>query len=239
MVRTTKNEIEVRKFAELADQWWDEAGSFKPLHKINPVRLKYINEVIAKLKPGMGRSDISILDVGCGGGLVSIPLARSGYKVTAIDAASENIGIASYKAQELGVEVNFHTLTAEELVALGEKFDVVISLEVIEHVDEVPLFVESLARLVRVGGVIVVSTLNKTLKSLMLAKVAAEYVLNIVPRGTHDWNKFVDPDDLALLFKKNGCVVVDKAGLELKILTNEWCLSDDLAVNYFISAIKK
>ncbi|HEY4274987.1 MAG TPA: bifunctional 2-polyprenyl-6-hydroxyphenol methylase/3-demethylubiquinol 3-O-methyltransferase UbiG, partial [Rhizomicrobium sp.] len=200
---------EVAKFSALAAQWWDPSGKFAPLHKFNPVRLSFIRQEAAArfgrdtrtLAPFEG---LSLLDIGCGGGLLSEPMARLGFAVTGADASEKNIGTARAHAAQSGVTVTYQATTAEALAEEGRQFDIVLNMEVIEHVADVGSYLAACARLVKPGGFTIVATLNKTLKSLALAKVAAEYVLGWMPPGTHDWNRFIPPDTLQQRLEESG-----------------------------------
>ncbi len=229
-MRKTANAREIENFTTLADQWWDEQGPMKPLHGLGPVRLPILKRWIGDLK---GKK---VLDVGCGGGLICEPLARMGAKVTGIDAGAENIAIARDHAKHSGLKIDYHATTAEDFKG---QFDAVLALEIIEHVDDPDLFVESLARLTRPGGVIIISTLNRNLKSLALAKVAAEYILGWVPRGTHDWKKFKKPSEVAAWLNAHGARVTDMTGLMFDPLRGAFVENPkDIDVNYFMRAVK-
>ena len=234
---------EVRKFATLANEWWNPRGKFAPLHKFNPVRLKFVREQAARhfardlkaLKPFEG---FSLLDIGCGGGLLSEPMARMGFTVTGADASNDNVQIARAHAQQSGVAVNYRFTTAEALAAAHESFDIVLNMEVIEHVADPKLYLESCAALVKPGGLMFVGTLNKTLKSLMLGKVAAEYVLGWLPAGSHDWSRFIPPKTLTRMLKDVGLKVTAVRGMSFSVLTWTWRLSSDMDINYLVVAEK-
>jgi 2-polyprenyl-6-hydroxyphenyl methylase / 3-demethylubiquinone-9 3-methyltransferase len=234
---------EVAKFSNLAAEWWDPAGKFAPLHKFNPVRLSFIREqALARfqrdrlsLKPFEG---LSLLDIGCGGGLLSEPMARLGFAVTGADASARNIGTAKAHAAQSGVEVDYREASAEQLAGEGRTFDLVLNMEVVEHVADVKGYLAACSRLVKPGGITIVATLNKTLKSLLLAKVAAEYVLNWMPRGTHDWNRFLAPAELQKSLEETGITILKTQGVFFDILTWEWRLSRDVDVNYMVVAAK-
>lgn len=240
---TTIDAAEVARFSAMADEWWDPAGSFKPLHKFNPVRLGYIRD---RLCAHFGRDPrsltpldgLSLLDVGCGGGLISEPLARMGAAVTGIDASEKNIGTARTHAARSGIAIDYRCTTAEDLRDAGEAFDVVLSLEVVEHVADVDLFLNSCAALVRDGGATVLATLNRTPKAFMFGIVGAEYVMRWLPRGTHDWKKFVRPSELAAGLRRGGVDVADISGLSFDLLGDEWRVSDDVSVNYILFGTK-
>ncbi len=234
---------EVAKFSALAAQWWDPSGKFAPLHKFNPVRLSFIRREAAArfgrdaraLAPFEG---LSLLDIGCGGGLLSEPMARLGFAVTGADASEKNIGTARAHAAQSGVAVNYRAATAEALAEEGLGFDIVLNMEVVEHVADVGSYLSACARLVKPGGITIVATLNKTLKSLALAKVAAEYVLGWMPPGTHDWNRFIAPEQLRQKLQKSGLDTLKTQGVSFDVLTWDWRLSSDVDINYMIVATK-
>ncbi|KKB07571.1 bifunctional 2-polyprenyl-6-hydroxyphenol methylase/3-demethylubiquinol 3-O-methyltransferase UbiG [Devosia chinhatensis] len=240
-VRTTVNDAEVAKFTAMAEQWWDPKGKFKPLHKFNPVRLSYIRDMLcarfgrdaSSIRPFEG---LSIVDVGCGGGLLCEPLTRLGATVTGIDAAERNIAVASIHAEQSGLDIKYRVTTSEALVAAGEKFDVVLNMEVVEHVDDVPLYMKSCADLVAPGGVMFTATLNRTARSWALAVIGAEYILRWLPRGTHDWNKFLTPEEISAQLKRNGLAIIDQTGVVFHPLADEWRLSPDMGINYMVLA---
>jgi len=234
---------EIARFAAMADEWWDPAGKFKPLHKFNPVRLGYIRDRLAQhfgrdplgAKPLAG---LRLLDIGCGGGLVAEPMARLGATVVAIDASAKNIAIASNHAARMGLAIDYRHATAEDLVAAGEQFDAVLSLEVVEHVADVDLFLGNCGDLVRAGGALVVATLNRTPKAFLLAIVGAEYVMRWLPRGTHEWKKFVRPGEISDALRKPGLAVTHVTGVAFNPILNTWRLARDLDVNYMAFAVK-
>lgn len=243
MTATTINDAEVAKFTAMAEEWWDPKGKFKPIHKFNPVRLAYIREAVlthfrrdgSVMRPFEG---LRILDVGCGGGLLSEPMARLGATVTGIDAAERNIRIASLHAGQSGIEVTYRTTTSEALAAAGEQFDLVLNMEVVEHVDNVPLYMKSCADLVAPGGLMLTATLNRTARALAFAVFGAEYVLGWLPRGTHDWKKFLTPGEIRALLTRNGLTVIDETGIVYHPLADEWRKSRDMAINYMMLAEK-
>ena len=233
---------EIAKFTALADSWWDPDGPFRPLHKFNPARIRLIRD---RLGAHFGRdvggeapfAGLSLLDIGCGGGLVAEPLCRLGFAVTGIDAGEENVGVARVHADRLGLPITYQAAAPETLLGGGLRFDAVLAMEVIEHVDDVAAFLNSAAQLLAPGGMLIAATLNRTLKSLALAKIGAEYVLRWVPAGTHDWRKFVRPHELAAHFRSAGLSLTALAGLSYDLLTDRWAESSDLGVNYFAIAV--
>ena len=241
--QTTIDDEEVARFSAMSDEWWDSAGKFKPLHKFNPIRLGYIRD---RLCAHFGRDPrsltpldgLTLLDVGCGGGLISEPLARMGAIVTGIDASEKNIGTARAHAARGDLEIDYRCTTAEDLLAAGETFDIVLSLEVVEHVADVDLFLDSCTALVRDGGAMVLATLNRTPKAFVFGIVGAEYVMRWLPRGTHDWKKFVRPSELCRNLRRNGVDVSDISGLSFNPLTDEWRVSGDVSVNYILFGTK-
>ena len=234
---------EIARFAALAEEWWDPHGKFRPLHKFNPVRLEFIRDSLAghfgrdplKARPFSG---LRLLDIGCGGGLVAEPMVRLGAVVSAIDAAEKTIRVARLHAEQSGLSIDYRHAAAEELVAAGESFDIVISLEVVEHVADRDAFLAACAALVRPGGALVIATINRTPQAFMLAIVGAEYVLRWLPRGTHDWHKFVRPSELAAPLRRHNLAVRKLIGMSYSPLADEWRASDDLSVNYMALAAK-
>ncbi len=232
---------EVAKFSAMAAEWWDPAGKFAPLHKFNPVRLGFIRDTAAKhfgrqgLKPFQ---EMSLLDIGCGGGLLCEPMARLGFAVLGADASEKNVKTASAHAVSAGVGIDYRVATAESLAAEGLAFDVVLNMEVIEHVADLPSYLGACAKLVKPGGLMFVATLNKTLKSLALAKIGAEYVLRWLPPGTHDWRRFVEPRSLHEMLQEAGLKVLKTQGVSFDPLAWQWRLSGDTDVNYMVVAGK-
>ncbi|WEK04666.1 MAG: bifunctional 2-polyprenyl-6-hydroxyphenol methylase/3-demethylubiquinol 3-O-methyltransferase UbiG [Candidatus Devosia phytovorans] len=243
MTETTINDAEVAKFTAMAEEWWDPKGKFKPLHKFNPVRLGYIREYLLShfgrdgndMRPFAG---LNILDVGCGGGLLCEPLARLGATVTGIDAAERNIAIAKIHAEQSGLDIAYEATTSEALAAKGQKYDLVLNMEVVEHVDNVPLYMKSCADLVRPGGLTLTATLNRTLRAKLFAVFGAEQVLRWLPKGTHDWNKFLTPEEIKTLLTRNGLRVIHETGVVFHPIGDEWRRSSDMAINYMIMAEK-
>lgn len=234
---------EIARFSAMATEWWDPAGKFKPLHRLNPVRLAYIRDQLCRRYDRDPRSltaleGLRVLDIGCGGGLVSEPLCRMGATVTGIDASEQNIAIASLHAGEAGLSITYRAATAEDMAAQGREFDAVIALEVVEHVARVPLFLACCAGLTKPGGVLIMSTLNRTAKSFLFAIVGAEYVLRWLPHGTHSWEKFLRPSELAEGLEANGVSVADLSGVAYNPISDDWHLSRDMAVNYMLCAEK-
>ena len=234
---------EVERFSALADTWWDPKGSMAPLHRLNPARLGFLRQTLAahfdrdarSLSPFRG---LRILDVGCGGGLISEPLARLGAVVTGIDAADANIAVARAHARDALLDIDYRQASAEELSAVGERFDAVLALEIVEHVADLDAFLAAAAALVRPGGAFIASTLNRTPKSLLFAIVGAEYVLGWLPRGTHRWDRFLKPSELAAALRRHGLQSRDIRGLVYDLLDGEWWLGRDLGVNYLIFAVR-
>ena len=239
---STVNDLEVEKFTKLAHEWWNYDGKFKTLHKFNPVRLELIiDEIKHNFKTTEDQnkplSNISILDIGCGGGLMSEPLARLGAKVTGIDAVEKNVKSAQIHAEQNGLEINYLQSTVEELDNKN-KFDVVLNLEVIEHVNNQELFVSKSCELINDNGLIFIATINKTLFSLIFAKYIAEYVLGFLPKGTHEWSKFLTPEDLYGYLIKNKFEVLQTKGINYNPIKDAWYQSSKLNANFIISAKK-
>jgi 2-polyprenyl-6-hydroxyphenyl methylase/3-demethylubiquinone-9 3-methyltransferase len=239
----TVDPAEIARFSALAADWWDPAGKFGPLHKLNPVRLAYIRDRLCAQFGRDGRaprplSGLRVLDIGCGGGLVTEPMARLGATVTGVDASATNIGVASAHAAQGDLTIDYRHGTAEALVAAGERFDAVLALEIIEHVADVDAFLGACAALTKPGGALILATLNRTPQSFLLAIVGAEYVLRWLPRGTHDWRKFVRPSELAAALRRHGAAVGDLTGVVYNPLSDSWRISRDLGVNYLAFAAK-
>lgn len=235
-------EGEVARFDALGDDWWDPSGAMAPLHKINPVRIAWLRDTIARHFRRTPAGDdgplegLDLLDIGCGAGLLAEPLSRLGASVTGLDPAANSIEIARAHAEATGAELTYVVGTVEDLARKAVKYDVVLAMEVVEHVSDVGGFVRSAASLLRPGGIMVLSTLNRTLKSFALAIVGAEYVLRWLPEGTHRWEQFVTPDELAAALRAAGLNVKRRQGLSYDPLRREWRLSQDIAVNYFLAA---
>jgi 2-polyprenyl-6-hydroxyphenyl methylase / 3-demethylubiquinone-9 3-methyltransferase len=239
----TLDRDEVARFAKLADAWWDEKGPFRPLHKITPTRLTYLRDRLCahfgrdpKAPPSL--TGLSVLDIGCGGGLVAEPLTRLGAEVTGIDPAEETIEAAKAHAGGAGLQIAYIATTAEALAETGRQFDAVLLLEVVEHVPDVPAFLKRIAPLVVPGGVMILSTLNRTFKAYALAIVGAEYILRWVPAGTHQWERFVTHDELKAALSGAGLSLSDTTGMVYDPLDDHWSLSRDTDVNYFATATK-
>ncbi len=240
---TTLDPAEVEKFSRLAAEWWNPTGKMSVLHKFNPVRLAYIREAACeRFRRDRTRIDalagLTVLDIGCGGGLLCEPLARMGASVTGIDPARTNVETARLHAADSGVAVDYRCTTAEDVAAAGERFDIVLAMEVVEHVADVGLFVEACATLVKPGGLLFMATINRTLKSYALAIVGAEYVLRWLPRGTHEWDKFVTPEELSSAMTAPGLTVTDRRGVRFDILRDRWTETPDLSVNYMMTAAR-
>jgi len=235
------NKKEIEKFSKMADEWWDPSGKFKPLHKFNPIRIQYIKENIIgnfKLKNKKKPLDkINILDIGCGGGLLSEPMTRLGANVTGIDASSKNINIAKHHAKKNNLKINYICSSPEKL-KIKKKFDVILNMEIVEHVDDINFFINSSSKLLKKNGLMFVATLNKTLKSYMFAIIGAEYVLRWLPIGTHDWEKFVKPIDLKNILHKNNLKLEKLDGMNFNIIKDEWSISSDTSINYITKSIK-
>ncbi len=242
--QTTIDEQEVARFSAMAAEWWDPSGKFRPLHKFNPVRLAYIKERVCNHfgrdeKDAKAFKGLRFLDIGCGGGLLSEPMARLGAEIIGADASATNIEIAKIHAQETGLDIDYRATTSELLATDGEKFDVVLNMEVVEHVADVSLYMQSCNEMVKEGGLTFVSTINRTAKARFLALFMAEKVLRWLPIGTHDYNKLVTPDELRKEFSKSSLAVLDETGVAYNPFFDRWLLSADMDVNYMILAGRK
>jgi 2-polyprenyl-6-hydroxyphenyl methylase / 3-demethylubiquinone-9 3-methyltransferase len=240
---STVDQAEVERFSKLAADWWNPRGTMAPLHKFNPVRLAYIrDQAAAHFGREPKRLDclkgLRILDIGCGGGILSEPLARIGAIVVGADPSAANIAVAKRHADQVGVIIDYRCTTAEALAEAGERFDIVLAMEVVEHVADVKLFVRRCAEMVKPGGLMITATLNRTLKSFALAIVGAEYILRWLPRGTHRWDKFVTPDELEMALEDAGLRRRGETGVIYNLLADKWQLSSDLDVNYLMTAEK-
>jgi 2-polyprenyl-6-hydroxyphenyl methylase/3-demethylubiquinone-9 3-methyltransferase len=236
---TTIDDDEIARFSALSAEWWNPNGKFRVLHKFNPVRLSYIRDQVT-MHFGRNPRDtecmkgLRFLDIGCGGGLLSEPMARLGADVLGADASRTNVEVARIHSEKTGVPVDYRCTAAEDLAAAGEKFDVVLNMEVIEHVADIPLFMQACCTMVKPGGLMFVATINRTAKAFALAIVGAEYVLGWLPKGTHQWNKFVTPAEIDREFEGNGMRRIDGQGVFFNVLANEWRVSRDMDVNYMV-----
>ncbi|WP_425416994.1 bifunctional 2-polyprenyl-6-hydroxyphenol methylase/3-demethylubiquinol 3-O-methyltransferase UbiG [Oricola indica] len=238
---TTIDESEVDRFSRMAADWWNPTGKFKPLHKFNPVRLSYIRQTVIEhfgLDAGTARpfDGLRLLDIGCGGGLLSEPMARLGAEVAGADASETNIEIARLHAGQSGLDIDYRATTSEALEAAGESFDVVLNMEVVEHVSDVDLYMKSCAAMVRPGGLMVVATINRTMKAYGLAIIGAEHILRWLPKGTHQYEKLVTPQELEDALAGTGVDIVRRTGVSFNPLADEWRLSRDMDVNYMVVA---
>jgi 2-polyprenyl-6-hydroxyphenyl methylase/3-demethylubiquinone-9 3-methyltransferase len=241
MKNNTINKKEIEKFSKIAEEWWNPEGKFKPLHKFNPIRISYIKEnIIETFKINQKKTplkNIRILDIGCGGGLLSEPMSRLGAEVTAIDASEKNINVAKLHSKKNNLKINY-ICTSPEKLKIKNKFDVILNMEIVEHVEDVSFFLKSTSKLLKKNGIMFVATLNKTLKSYIFAIVGAEYILRWLPIGTHEWEKFLKPDELISILKKNELNVDKLDGMKFDILTDKWSVSNDKSVNYIAKFIK-
>ena len=240
---STVDQGEIDRFSALAAEWWDPRGKMAPLHKFNPVRIGYIRDQAAlrfgrDAKKLDSMKGLRILDIGCGGGLLSEPLARLGASTIGVDPSETNIEAARQHAGQSGLAIDYRCTTAEALAQAGEEFDIVLAMEVVEHVADVPLFVQSCAAMVKPGGLMIAATLNRTLKSFALAIVGAEYILRWLPVGSHRWDKFVTPNELEIAMELGGLRVIADQGVIYNILADRWQLSSDIDVNYMLVAEK-
>lgn len=240
---STIDKAEVDRFSAMASEWWDPNGKFRPLHKFNPVRLTYIRDRIAAQfdrdpKSPQPLKGLRILDIGCGGGLLCEPIARMGAEVVGADASQTNIEIAKIHAAKSGIAIDYRAETAENLAADGELFDVILNMEVVEHVADVDLFLSSCAQMVKPGGLMFVATINRTFKALALAIVGAEYILRWLPRGTHQYEKLVQPGEIERPLASSGLTMIDRTGVFYSPLADSWSLSRDMDVNYMMLAAR-
>ena len=239
---TTINKDEIQKFSKLADEWWDVNGKFKPLHMFNPIRIEYITEHIKKHFKIKSKNfnlldGLNILDIGCGGGLISEPMARLGASVTGIDASEKNINTAKLHSKKNGLNINYLNSSPENLKS-SQKFDVILNLEIVEHVEDVNLYIKSCYTLLQDNGLMFTATINRTFVSYLKAIVGAEYLLRWLPIGTHDWNKFIKPEELEGQLSQNNFSTLDIKGLKFNPFVKKWKRSSDLSVNYIICSIK-
>jgi len=241
MENSTINKLEIAKFSKIAAEWWSPNGKFKPLHKFNPIRIKYLKENIIehfKLKQtNSPLKGLNILDIGCGGGLLSEPITRLGAKVTALDASKKNIQVAKFHAKKNNLKINYLCSSPEKL-NLNKKFDVVLNMEIVEHVEDLNFFIKKSSNLLKKNGLMFIATLNKTFKSYVFAIIGAEYVLRWLPIGTHDWEKFVKPDNLVSLAINSNLKLKKLSGMKFNPIIDSWSLSNDKSVNY-IAKFKK
>jgi len=241
MKTNTINKKEIEKFSRIAEEWWDPEGKFKPLHKFNPIRLAYIKDHIIKtfkiIEKKTPLKKLKILDIGCGGGLLSEPMSRLGADVVGIDASEKNIKIASLHAKKNNLDIKYVCASPENFET-NDKFDVILNMEIIEHVDNVDLFLKSCSRLLKKDGIMFVATLNKTLKSYIFAIIGAEYIMQWLPIGTHSWEKFVKPEDLIKILKNYNLELNELIGMKFNLIKDEWSLSSDKSVNYIGKFIK-
>ena len=239
---TTINKEEIQKFSDLAEEWWDVNGKFKPLHMFNPIRIEYIIDNIKKHfkikenKPNFF-DGLNILDIGCGGGLISEPMARLGANVTGIDASKKNINIAQVHSKKSGLKINYIVASPENL-NVNEKFDIILNLEIVEHVDNVNLYIQSCSRLLKKNGLMFTATLNRSFISYVKAIIGAEYILRWLPIGTHDWNKFIKPEELENFLSQEKFETIDIKGLKFNPFLKKWKKSNDMSVNYIIASSK-
>jgi 2-polyprenyl-6-hydroxyphenyl methylase/3-demethylubiquinone-9 3-methyltransferase len=239
---TTINKEEIQKFSKLADEWWDVNGKFKPLHMFNPIRIEYITDQIKRYfkisedKPNY-LEKLNILDIGCGGGLISEPMSRLGAKVTGIDASEKNIQIAKLHSKKSGLQVNYFNTSPENFNEVN-KFDIILNLEIVEHVENVSLYIKSCNKLLKKGGLMFTATLNRSFISYVKAIIGAEYILRWLPIGTHDWNKFLKPEELENFLTQENFSTLDVKGLKFNPFFKKWKKSNDLSVNYIISSFK-
>lgn len=243
---TTVDAAEIAKFEAMAAEWWDTNGKFKPLHMLNPCRLDYITQQIAmEFDRDLSQSEpfkgLRLLDIGCGGGLLSEPMTRLGATVVGVDAAARNIPVAQVHAEQSGLEIDYRCTTAEDLAASDEpRFDVVLNMEVVEHVADPLAYLTACQQLMKSGGLMICSTLNRNPKSFVMGIIGAEYVMRWLPKGTHDWRKFITPDELFQLIEQSGLAPVDRKGFQFNPITWKWRISaKDLSVNYVTASIKR
>tara|TARA_S200000501_G_C20780096_1_gene724614 strand:- start:1 stop:723 length:723 start_codon:yes stop_codon:yes gene_type:complete len=237
----TINKKEIEKFSQIANEWWNPEGKFKPLHKFNPIRIKYIRDNIIKhFKLPLNEKPlkkIEILDIGCGGGLLSEPMYKMGANIVGIDASEENIKIAKFHSKKNKLKINY-ICSSPEFLKIEKKFDVILNMEIVEHVDDINLFINKSSKLLKKNGLMFIATLNKTLKSYVFAIVGAEYILKWLPIGTHDWEKFLTPEELIKIGETNNLNIKKLDGMNFNILNDQWKISSDKSVNY-ISIFKK
>ena len=241
MENNTINKKEIEKFTRIAEEWWNPNGKFKPLHKFNPIRIKYIRDTVMseyKIKnDNQPLKGLRILDIGCGGGLLSEPMAKLGAEVTGIDASYKNIEVAKHHLKKSKLKIKYYNASPENL-KIKTKFDIILNMEIVEHVDDVETFIKESSKFLRKSGVMFIATLNKTLKSYLFAIIGAEYILKWLPIGTHDWEKFIKPEYLIKICKKNSLTLKKIDGMTFNPILKKWSVSNDKSVNY-ISKFKK
>ena len=235
------NKKEIEKFSKIAEEWWDPNGKFKPLHNFNPIRIRYIKENIIKdfkiKSSGKPLKNIKLLDIGCGGGLLSEPMCRLGASVVGIDASKKNIEVAKFHAKKNKLDIDYK-VASPEMLKNKTRFDVILNMEIVEHVNDIDFFIKESSKLLKKNGIMFIATLNKTLKSYVFAIVGAEYILKWLPIGTHDWEKFVKPGELISITKKNNLSLRKLDGMNFNILDNSWKVTSDTSVNYITKFIK-
>jgi 2-polyprenyl-6-hydroxyphenyl methylase / 3-demethylubiquinone-9 3-methyltransferase len=235
------NSKEIKKFSKIAMEWWDPNGKFKPLHKFNPIRISYIKENIIKTfnikQKKTPLKNIKVLDIGCGGGLLSEPMCRLGAEVTAIDASEKNINVAKMHCKKNNLKIKY-ICTSPEKLKIKNRYDVILNMEIVEHVEDINFFLKTCSNLLKKNGIMFVATINKTLKSYVFAIVGAEYILRWLPIGTHEWEKFIKPDDLRNILKSNGLKLNKIDGMKFNLLLDKWDISSDKSVNYIAKFIK-
>ena len=241
MKNNTINKEEIEKFSKIAEEWWNPTGKFKPLHKFNPIRISYIRDNITssfklknKRKP---LKKVKILDIGCGGGLLSEPMSRLGAEVVGIDASEKNIQVAKLHAKKNRLNIKYHCTSPENFIT-NTKFDVILNMEIVEHVENIDFFLKSCTKLLKKEGIMFVATINKTLKSYIFAIIGAEYIMRWLPIGTHEWEKFVIPEDLTKILKKYNLSLEKLNGMKFNLLKDQWSISSDRSVNYIGKFVK-
>ncbi len=239
MSQNTINSKEVKKFSDIAQEWWDESGKFKPLHKFNPIRIEFVkNKIIENFQvkdQSLPLKNIEIADIGCGGGLICEPLAKMGAKMTGIDASIKNIEVAKLHAKESGLNINYQNIDIEDFSKKTKKFDVVLALEVVEHVDNIEDFIGFLTKCLKKDGILLIATLNKTISSYLKAIIGAEYILKWLPIGTHDWKKFLKPSQINDMVLDSGdFTLLEEKGFDYDVFDDKWKLIDNLDVNYIM-----
>lgn len=239
--RTTIDASEIENFSRIAAEWWNPQGKFRPLHKFNPIRLAYIKEKVCQAFDRDANSaapldGLRLLDIGCGGGLLCEPMARLGATVIGADASEKNIAVAQLHAETSGLNIDYRATTAEALADQGEKFDIILNMEVVEHVADVPLFIKACSTMVKPNGLMFIATLNRTWKALAFAIIGAEYILRWLPKGTHDFEKFLKPEEIKNEVNQSGLTIIDQTGVSYNPLQGHWRRSSDLSINYMLLA---